>query len=222
MVEQNKHQIWNIWAKRRQAVFALAGALVLVLGVFVWAQRSETKTTISATGPNGPIIPIEQFSSWEYEVTDQLARSSREPLVIPAAQLQNDQSTSGRTIWPTHLIDPWSELSDCEEVDVLELPSQELLGAEGETHQLIRAICGGSDLTGAARLSWTSKETVVVPAGSFRAHRIDVAITGFQDPFPLTLSLWIDPATGVIQIEVRGGLSDADRHFVAELAVLER
>jgi hypothetical protein len=76
-------------------------------------------------------------------------------------------------------------------------------------------------MVGAARVTWESAALVSVPAGEFEAVRIDVNITGFADPFPLTLSIFVDPTVGIVRHEAVGSSPGPTRHIRADLTDFE-
>lgn len=203
-------------SRRYLALASAAAVAVVALTLSIYVNRDPAEVVVA--GPSAEfILPLDDVSEWTYEVTDLLETSALGSVTVQASQYQVGLGGDGRIGLPFSLLEPWREPSECADTQRLTLPTATQLQSAGSSAQEVRSVCGENTMVGAARLSWQLPESISVPAGVYEAVRIDVEITGFVDPFPMTLSLFVDPTVGIVRQEVVGSPSQPSRHVRADL-----
>jgi len=216
-------------ARRVVAVgFALAAAaIIVVVGAVLLADDRVDDAVVAPGDVPALILPLDEIDRWTYEVTDVTNGARLDDVTVVPASSGMVADPTGTVEWPIPLLEPWRAPARCEGRDplllrsTLTLPTLAELDSAGSYRKEVRDTCDGIDLVGAARVSWDDSEPITVPAGTYDAVRIELAITGFQNPFPVTVSLWVDPSVGVVRHEAVGSAPGPERHVRADLVSFE-
>jgi hypothetical protein len=202
-------------------VVAAGTLLAVLLGVVLVVPSGGGVDDPASTlpGPYG-ILPLDRYSSWEYDATGVEPGAGEVRIEVDPVESGVAVLADGRTRWPVTLLEPWREPFSCTELRSIELPAPDELTRPGEIVGGVVATCDGRELDGAVRVTWAGSDAVTVPAGEFDAVRVDVAVSGFVDPFPVTVSLWIDPLVGVVRHDAVGGPPGPEREVRSALVAV--